>query len=377
MDFAFTEEQDEIRNLARKILDDLATHERLVEIEASEEQLDRALYAELAKSHLLGVCIPEAHGGMGLGYLALCVLLDEIGRAVAPVPVLPSLVLGALPIAEFGDVAQRERWLPRVASGEAILTAGLAEAGNDEPWRPSTVARPDGSQWRLSGTKILVPAAHVADRVLVAARTPDENVAVFLLEPRGESVILRQQNTTDRQPYFELALDEAPVSQEALLGDPGRGGEIVRWIHDRAIVAHCAVQLGVSERALRMTAEYTSSREQFDRPVGSFQAVHMRAGDAFIDVEAMRLTTWQAAWRLAEGLPDEGSVAVAKYWAAEGGQRVGYAAQHLHGGIGIDIDYPLHRYYLWAKQIELTLGSAPVQLSRLGAELAEPLAARA
>jgi len=145
---------------------------------------------------------------------------------------------------------------------------------------------------------------------------------------------------------------------------------MLKWIVDRATIAYCLVQLGVSERALEMTAEYTSQREQFDRPVGSFQAVHMRAGDAYVDVEAMRLTTLRAAWLLQEEQPDDGLVAVAKFWAADGGQRVGYAAQHLHGGIGIDVDYPLHRYYLWAKQIELTLGSAPVELARIGAMLA-------
>src|SRR5437773_1872882 len=123
-------------------------------------------------------------------------------------------------------------------------------------------------------------------------------------------------------------------------------------------------------RRLRVTAEYTVRREQFDRPIASFQAVHQRAADAYIDVEAIRLTTWQAAWRLAAGLPASAAVAVAKFWASEAAHRVVYAAQHLHGGIGVDVDYPLHRYYLWSKQIELTLGSGTRQLARLGADLA-------
>jgi alkylation response protein AidB-like acyl-CoA dehydrogenase len=140
---------------------------------------------------------------------------------------------------------------------------------------------------------------------------------------------------------------------------------------ERAVVACCAVQLGVSERALAMTAEYAAGRIQFERPIGSFQAVHQRAADAYIALQGMRLTCWDAAWRLAVEEPAADAVAVAKYWAAEGGQLVGYAAQHLHGGIGIDVDYPLHRYYLWAKQIELTLGSAPLQLEQLGTRLAD------
>jgi len=131
------------------------------------------------------------------------------------------------------------------------------------------------------------------------------------------------------------------------------------------------MQLGVTERALRLTADYTSRREQFGRPIASFQAVHQRAGDAYIDVTAIRLTCWQAAWRLASDLPAAAEVAVAKFWASEAAHRVVYAAQHLHGGIGVDVDYPLHRYYLWAKRIELLLGSGTRQLARLGAELAE------
>jgi alkylation response protein AidB-like acyl-CoA dehydrogenase len=146
---------------------------------------------------------------------------------------------------------------------------------------------------------------------------------------------------------------------------------VLAWLTHHATTALCAVQLGVSDRALSMTAEYAKERVQFERPIGSFQAVHQRAADAYIQLQAMRLTTWDAAWRLEAGEVASDAVQVAKYWAAEGGQFVGYAAQHLHGGIGIDVDYPMHRYYLWAKQCELSLGSAPVQLERIGMRLAE------
>ena len=370
MDWSYTEEQQEIRNLARKILEDLATHPRLVEVEASESGIDEELYAALAKANLLGVAIEEAHGGSDLGYLALCVLLQEIGRTVAPVPVLASLALGGLGISQFGSEAQKRRFLPGLASGEVILTGALIEAGNEYPARPVTAASRHGGGWRLDGEKICVPAAHVAQRIIVPARISDETVGVFLVDPSSSGVTLAPQATTNREPHFQLTLSGVAVPAEDLLGDTERGAEIARWITERATVATCMVQLGVSERALEMTAEYTRSREQFGRPVGSFQAVHTRAGDAYVDVEAMRLTALQAAWKLQEGHADDGFVAVAKYWAADGGQRVGYATQHLHGGIGIDIDYPLHRYYLWAKQAELTLGSAAVSLTRIGERLA-------
>ncbi|MEE9609184.1 MAG: acyl-CoA dehydrogenase family protein [Myxococcota bacterium] len=374
MDFSFSEEQEEVRNLARKILEDLATHERLNEIEASADGIDRQLWKELAKANLLGLGLPAEFGGSELGYLTVCVLLEEIGRTVAPVPALATLVLGALPIAEFGSAAQRSRLLPGVVNGDLILTAALQEAGSDDPARPATTARRQGSGWHLDGVKICVPAAHVAERILVPARSDDAAVGVFLVDPRADGVELAPQKTTNREPHFQLTLSGVAVAGDDVLGDPLRGAERVQWLTERATAAYCAVQLGVSEKALRMTAEYTSTREQFKRPVGSFQAVHTRAGDAYIQVEGMRLTTQRAVWRLDQGLPAEDDVAVAKFWAAEGGQFVGYAAQHLHGGIGVDIDYPLHRYYLWSKQIELTLGSASVQLARIGARMArEPV----
>ncbi|MEE8474388.1 MAG: acyl-CoA dehydrogenase family protein [Myxococcota bacterium] len=371
MDFSLTEEQTEVQNLARKILEDLSTHDRLNQIESSDEGIDRELWAELARSNLLGVCLPESFGGSNLGFFTLCVLLEEVGRVVAAIPAIPTLVLGALPVSRFGSEEQKRRLLAGVAQGETLLTGALHEAGSEEPARPTTTAARDGDRWRLDGVKICVPAAHVADRILVPASSDDGGVALFLLDPTTEGVRLTPQQTTNRERHSQLELSGASVAETDVLVGPEQGAEAVAWLTNRATVAHCALQLGVSDKALHMTADYSKTREQFDRPIGSFQAVHTRAADAFIDVEAMRLTTWLAAWRLGEELPATEEVAVAKYWAAEGGQFVGYAAQHLHGGIGIDVDYPLHRYYLWAKQNELVFGSAAVQIARLGAQMAE------
>jgi alkylation response protein AidB-like acyl-CoA dehydrogenase len=168
-----------------------------------------------------------------------------------------------------------------------------------------------------------------------------------------------------------VTLDGVRVPEADRLGSLDDATAALGWLRARATTALCAIQLGVADRVLRMTARYTTERQQFDRPVGSFQAVHQRAADAFIDVEAMRLTLWQAAFRLGQGEEAPAEVAVAKFWASEAGHRVAYAAQHLHGGIGVDVDYPVHRYYLWARQIELTLGSAAPQLETLGRLLAE------
>ncbi|MEE2672232.1 MAG: acyl-CoA dehydrogenase family protein [Myxococcota bacterium] len=370
MDFSYTDEQNEVRELARKILGDLATNERLKDIEAKQPVFDEQLWRELGRSNLLGLAIPEAYGGSDLGYLDLCLMLQEIGRAVAPVPLFATCVLGALPIAHFGSEAQKREWLPKVASGEAILSGALVELGAASVQDISTEAVSDGNRFKLSGEKTLVPAASLADRIVVPARSGN-GIGLFLLDPKTTGVQLEDQATCDRQPYSHLDLDGA--SAEAI-GDADSDATSLQWLADRATIGLCAVQLGVGERALEMTAEYARERFQFDRPIGSFQAVHQRAGDAFINMEAIRLTLLEAALFLAQGREGPAianAIQVAKYWASEGGQFTAYACQHLHGGIGIDVDYPRHRYFIWSTQIEHSLGCARDQLQRLGASIAE------
>jgi hypothetical protein len=220
--------------------------------------------------------------------------------------------------------------------------------------------------WRLDGEKTCVPAADVASAVVVPART-DGGVGLFLVDPHGSGLTVARQILTNREPHAQLTL--SGVAAESI-GDVSADGGAVRWLWEHALAAYGAVQVGVCDRALRMTAEYTIGRQQFDKPIASFQAVHQRAADAYIDLEAMRLSTWEAVYRLSEGLPATDAVVIAKFWAAEGGQHVAVASQHLHGGIGVDVDYPLHRYFIWAKHIELMLGGAAPQLARLGRTMA-------
>jgi alkylation response protein AidB-like acyl-CoA dehydrogenase len=374
VDFDLSEEHQAVAGLARQILEDQETAARLKEVEAGTDLIDRRAYAELAKANLLGVALPEEVGGSGLGFLAACVIAEQVGRTVAPVPFLATVVLGALPIAEFGTAEQRERLLPGAISGDTILTAALVEVGAD-PESPLTTATPTGDGgWRLDGVKVCVPAAGAAAAILVSARTPSEGIGVFIVDPAAPGVTITAEETTNRQPESRVELAGVQVAASDVLGSTEAGDAILTWMLERATAALCATAAGVCEVALRTTAEYTKTREQFDRPIASFQAVSQRAADAFIDTEAIRLTAWQAAWRLDTGAPAAAEVAIAKYWAAEGGQRVVHAAQHLHGGVGVDRDYPLHRYFLWAKSLELTLGGATRQLRRLGAMLAaEPV----
>jgi alkylation response protein AidB-like acyl-CoA dehydrogenase len=366
MDFGFNEEQEAVFGLARKIFKDMVTPARLRQIEEAGDGIDRELWAALAKAGVLGTALPEDVGGMDSGLIALCQLMRAAGGGPAPVPLWPVLFLGAMPLAKFGADEQKRRWLPGVVAGEVLLSAALIEPGSDDPRAPETRATLNGGTWTLTGTKTCVPAAHLAERVLVPARF-EAGVGLFWIDPGAEGVTLNRQTATSGEPQSHIELDGV-VGE--LLGEAAQGVEILDWLVPRATVGLCAMQLGIAERVLRMTAKYTSQRTQFDRPIATFQAVSQRAGDAYIDVETIRLTTWQAAWRLESGEPAGDEVALAKLTAAEAGHRVAYAAQHLHGGIGFDLDYPLARYYTLTKTIELTLGSATRHLANLGRALA-------
>jgi 3-oxocholest-4-en-26-oyl-CoA dehydrogenase beta subunit len=307
MDFTFSDDQVAVRDLATQIFAGGGT------------------WRDLADADLLGLCLPKAHGGSGHGMVELCLMLVAQGRALADVPLLETIALGAMPLARFGTELQQKEWLPGVISGDVVLTTAFES--------------------------IAVPAGNIADRVLCVQ--PD---GVFLADPARVRV-----ETTDQRDAANVTFN----------GGEELPGADVTWMLQRGRVALAAVQLGVAQEALRLTAEYTSQREQFGKPLSTFQGVALRAADAYIDVSAMEVTLWQAAWRLDAGLDATKEVAIAKWWAAEGGERVVHATQHLHGGMGADVDYPIHRYFLWGKQIAGTLGGGSAQLARLGARIAE------
>jgi len=369
MDFSLTDEQRALADLAAQILTDTCALERLKAVERSDERYDRELWAALAKAGLLGAALPESVGGSGGGFVEICLLLEQQGKRVAMLPLVSTIVSAAMPLARFGSAEQQQRYLPGVVRGDTLLSAALTELGTDAH-APTTTATPDGTGWHLSGVKVAVPMAHRAAAVLVPARLPDGRVGIFLVDPQAPGVSLAQQETTNWEAHSHMELAQVLVATDALLGSIAQGAEILEWILNRTTVGLCAIAAGACQEAVRLTAEYASNRKQFDKPIAMFQAVGQRMADSFIDNEAVGLTMWQAATRLNDDMPSAKEIATAKYWAAEGGSRIGHAALHIHGGISIDVDYPIHRYFLWVKQIENTLGAATPQLARLGALLA-------
>jgi alkylation response protein AidB-like acyl-CoA dehydrogenase len=370
MDFNFSDEQLMVRDLARGILEKEVTPERVKAVVTQPEWCDHALWSTLAEAGLLGIAVPEDLGGMGFGIAEACILLQEVGRVVAPVPVLPTLVLGGLAITSLGTDAQKKEWLVPMAEGKAMLTGALVEAGAAAPRTPATTARKDGAGWLLGGEKHCVSAAHLAQRIVVPAAT-DRGVGMFLVDPRAAGVSLTRQLTSTWEPLSTVRLSDVRGDAHDLLGDSADcGSERAQWLSECALIATCAVQIGVCERTVELTSAYVRERVQFGVPIGSFQGVQHRLADCYIDLDAMRWATWRAAWKLSQGVPAMRETAVAKFWAAEGGGRIATAAMHVHGGIGVDVDYPIHRYFLWSKALVLSLGGATLQLVRLGQDMA-------
>ncbi len=351
MDFALSPDQDSLRDLARQILNDACTNEHLTAIAGTASGTDLALWRTLADAGLVAINLPESAGGGGYGWMEAAVVLSEIARIAAPVPGLAVMALAAPAFAAVHDA--HPELLAGVIAGEQIVSAAIHEELGD-PATPATSVI-DG---RLTGTKVCVTHGLLATRFAVTAAD-----GLYSVEASAPGVTVVRQDTTTGVPDALVSFDKAPALR---IG----GVDANRMMLQRAQSAACVMIAASCQTALTLTAEYSRTREQFDRPIASFQAVSQRAADAYIDTEAVKLTAWQAAWRLAEGLPCEEALFTAKFWAAEGGWRVMHAAHHLHGGVGVDRDYPLHRHFLNHKQLELQFGSATPSLLHLGRLLA-------
>jgi alkylation response protein AidB-like acyl-CoA dehydrogenase len=370
MDFTLSEEQEAIRDLAARILTEQLPPERLRALEEAGTWFADDVWEALAKAELLGICLPEADGGGGFGLLEACLIAEQVGRTVAPIPYLSAIVGAGLSVARFGSDAQRAQHLPGLIDGTRLLSVALHEPNEVmAPAVPAASATRTAAGWRLDGEKSFVVAADRSATILIPVRTGESTSAVFLVDPSRAGVSLVAESTVTGEPQWTVRLAGVEVGESDLLGAVDQGAEIVGWIADRLMVAICATQTGVCEEAVAITARYVSTREQFGTRLGTFQAVGHRVADAYIDTEGIRLTALQAIWRLDAGFDAADELMVAKFWAADGAQRVVHAAQHLHGGIGMDLDYPIHRYFRWAKVLELTLGGASPSLLRLGASL--------
>jgi alkylation response protein AidB-like acyl-CoA dehydrogenase len=368
MDFKTTEAADDLGGLARTITDSVCTNEHQRELDKLDQRFDRDLWGKLIDADILSAAAPESLGGGGFGVLEQVAVLEALGRQLAAVPYLDSVVLGAGALAKFGSEALQQEWATPAVNGEKLIAVALDGEMGEGPVQAQTA----GSGYRLTGSRTQVGYAPVADAFLLPAET-DSGTKVFLIGKDVAGVTVTSLDTTGHGSVGHLELQG--VETDRIVG----GEDVVGWLTTQGALGRSAYQLGVLDRALELTAQYAREREQFDRPIGSFQAVSSRLADNYIDVKALRLTVTQAAWRLSEDSPASGrdpqpstiDVNTAAFWAADAGHRVAHTAVHVHGGVGIDLDHPVHRYFLAAKQTEFAVGSATGQLLRIGRELAD------
>ncbi|MGG2461924.1 acyl-CoA dehydrogenase family protein [Streptomyces sp. RGM 3693] len=372
MDFTFTEEQQAAIETAQGVFSAVApdgvpspalTHGPVA------DDFDRPLWRTLADADLLGLPLAPEHGGAGLDPIALCLVLRESAKVLARVPLLESYAT-AHTLQKYAPDDLRADVLPQIATGNLVITAASSGRTGHDPAELAVTARQDDTTWTLDGTQTAIPWARAADRILLPAHTPDGRTLLALVPRNHPGLALNDQTSTNGEHYAEAHLDSVRIDARDTLTNPAA------WdtLRDLLTTGTCALALGLGERVLTMTSDYTGKREQFGFPLATFQAVAIQAADRFIDLRAMEATLWQAAWRLTTGaagpLPPAGDIAVAKIWASEGVRRVVQTAQHLHGGFGADTDYPLHRYHAWAKQLELSLGPAAAHEEALGELLA-------
>ncbi len=362
MDFSTTEAAQDLGDLVGTIVDTVCTPEHQRQLDGLDQRFDRELWRKLFDADILSTAAPESVGGGGYGVLEQTAVLVALGRQLAAVPYLESVVLAAGALARFASTDVQQAWAAPAVRGEKILTVAVDGDMGDGPVQATRV----GENYRLNGARTQVGFGPVADAFLVAAEV-DSATAVFVVPADAPGISVTAIQTTGLGSVGHLTLDGVEVSDPPI----GVGDDVVRWLSTLVTFGRSAFQLGVLDRGLQLTAEYARTREQFDRPIGSFQAVAQRLADGYIDLKGLRLTLTQAAWRLAEDLPADTDVATAAFWAADAGHRVAHTVVHVHGGVGVDTDHPVHRYFLAAKQTEFALGSATGQLLKIGRELAD------
>jgi len=364
MNLAFSEEQEMLKKMARDFLTDKFPKTVVKELEGSELGYSPELWKEMAGLGWMGLVLPEKYGGSGMGFLDLAVLLEEMGKACLPGPFFSTVVLGGLTIADIGSEEQKEKYLPKIASGEMFFTLALTEpSAQYDADAIETKATADKDGYVINGTKLFVPDAHIANYMLVAARTDEKakaekGISLFIVDGKSPGISSSVLKTIANDKLCEVVFKGVKVPKENLLGKLNEGWSGVEKLIQRAAVAKCCEMVGCIQQALDMTVSYAKERKQYDRPIGSFQVIQHYCADMATDVDGTRLSTYQAAWMLSEGLPCAKEIAIAKAWAGEACQRVMALAHQIHGAIGVTIDHDLQYYTRRAKAAEVSFGDA-------------------
>jgi alkylation response protein AidB-like acyl-CoA dehydrogenase len=363
MDLGLDEQQEMLKNFARDFLEKECPESLVREMEEDEKGYSPELWQKMAQQGWMGLIIPEEYNGTGMNVCELVVLLEEFGRALVPGPFISTVVLGGVPIMEAGTEEQKQQFLPKIASGELIMTLALTEPS--AKWTADGVqleAKKAGNEYVVNGTKLFVQDAHVSDHMIVAARTGgsgEDGITLFIVDSKSPGIKFEVLKTIAADKQCEVTFDNVKVPSSSMLGGEGQGWPIIEKTKDVATVAACAYLVGLSQMDFDVTLNYAKERVQFGRPIGSFQAIQHKLADAVIDVDGSRFITYKAAWSLQEGEPDADlMISMAKAWTSDASRRVVAHGQQIHGGIGFTKEYKIQLYFRRQKWMELMWGDA-------------------
>ncbi len=385
MNFGFTEDQDMIRKSARDLVSGESSMVRVREMQESEEGFSRDIWQQMADGGWLGCVYPEEYGGIGLGYVDLICIEEEFGRGLMPEPLISTVLLGGNAVLFAGSEEQKNEILPQVAAGELMLTLGAYEkAGRFNLAHVETSAKENGSGYVLNGSKAFVPDAATSDKIVVTARTAvaeqqlgeaplrtsggktdTDGITLFLLDRDTAGLTIEPVVPMDHRPRATVVLKDVAVDASAVLGAPGGALDALEKTIDRAAVALCAELVGLQEQALKMTTEYAGERVQFDRPIGSFQAIQFKCADMFVNLEVSRSSMYYAAMAIDQEMDDlRTSVSAAKALCSEAAMSVTKEAIQVHGGIGYTHEHDIHLFYMRAMAAAVTFGDAAYHRER-------------
>jgi 3-oxocholest-4-en-26-oyl-CoA dehydrogenase beta subunit len=375
VDFRLTKEQDMLKSTALEFFKKECSTSLMREMRDQEKGYRSDLWKKMADLGWLGVVIPEKYGGVGGDFLDLCILLECMGGQCVPSPYFPTVVLGGLSILLWGSEEQKEDLLPRVASGELNLALAIFEPGHEQSLGGVTTrARQGKGGYILEGTKLFVENAHIADYVLCIARTDrklpaNKALSLFLVDGKSPRIQSTVMGNLAYEKQCEVVFDKVKVPWENMIGEKGAGWEMADHLLECAAVAKCAEMLGGLQATLDMSVSYAKAREQFGRPIGSFQAIQHHCANMKSDVDSCRIVTYKAAWKIASGLPVPMDAAVAKAWTNFASRRVTLLGHQVHGGVSFCEEHDMHLYYRKAKAGALSLCDNDYVLEKVARQL--------
>ena len=369
MDFSFSEEQEMVQKSAREFLENECPKKFVRDMEEDEKGYSPKLWKRMTELGWTGLVLPEEYGGMGSNFLTLITLLEEMGRALLPGPFISTVIYSSLPILHYGTEEQKREFLPKIAEGTLIATLALSEPnGRFDEAGIETKATKSNNDYIINGTKLFVPDAHIADWLLCVAKA-DEGITLFLIDAKSPRINYTLLKTLASDKQCEVILNKVKVPARNILGKPGIGWEVVSRISEWGAVAQCALILGCLQQVLEMTVEHAKQRVQFDRSIGSFQAIQHQCADMAIDIDSVKFLTYETAWKLSQGLPVTMEASMAKAWASDASRRVCVLGHKIQGGVAIMEDHDMQLYFRRAKAMELAFGDGDFHREIVAKEL--------